>query len=43
MVCAITWLTKVMGLTIRKDLHENVGTIALVLATMIVTIGLTTI
>jgi hypothetical protein len=43
MVCAITRFTKVMGFIIKKDLHENVATLALGLATTIITIELTTI
>jgi hypothetical protein len=43
MFSVITWFTKVMGLAIRRDLHENVATIALGLARTILTIGVTTI
>jgi hypothetical protein len=41
MVCVITRLTKIMGLAIKRDLHENVATLALGLVTIIVTVGLT--
>jgi len=43
MFSVITWFTKVMGLAIRRDLHENVATIALGLAKTILTIRVTTI
>jgi hypothetical protein len=41
MVCVITWFTKVMGLAIRRNLHENVVVITLGLAITIIAIGLT--
>lgn len=41
MVCAVTRLTKIMGLVIRRDLHKNVVTLAFGLARTILTVELT--